>query len=109
MATFSLPSNWTNTSPLTTATFNIVTSNITGQDFGIEQLPDTNNATSTLQPNPAGTNRVQVSTLSGSDPEDGTIGTGGSFKIVTLPTNGTLYYNGAAVTSGQTITQQFSF
>ncbi|QLE48234.1 hypothetical protein FD724_08915 [Nostoc sp. C057] len=99
----SLPSNWVNTSPLTTATFNTAT-NISSKDFGIEQLPDTNNVNGTTTTNPGGTNTVQVPTLSGTDPEDGNLGSGNSFKIVSLPTNGTLYYNGVAVTANQVIT-----
>jgi uncharacterized repeat protein (TIGR01451 family) len=101
--TSSLPANWTNTSPLTQTAFNIGISNISSKDFGIEQLPDTNAVTATSQTNPGGTGIVQVPTLSGTDPEDGSLGTGRSFKIVTLPTNGTLYYNGVAVTAGQVI------
>ena len=99
----SLPSNWVNTSPLTTAGFNIGT-NISSKDFGIEQLPDTNNVTASPQTNPGGTNTVQVPALSGTDPEDGSLGSGKSFKIVSLPTNGTLYYNGVTVTVNQVIT-----
>ncbi|MBD2507075.1 hypothetical protein H6G91_07310 [Nostoc muscorum FACHB-395] len=99
----SLPSNWVNTSPLTTATFNTAT-NIFSKDFGIEQLPDTNNVSGSTTTNPGGTNTVQVPTLSGTDPEDGNLGSGNSFKIVSLPTNGTLYYNGVAVTANQIIT-----
>ncbi|MBN3911315.1 MAG: hypothetical protein HWQ35_33720 [Nostoc sp. NMS1] len=99
----SLPSNWVNTSPLTTATFNTST-NISSKDFGIEQLPDTNNVSGSTTTNPGGTNTVQVPTLSGTDPEDGNLGSGNSFKIVSLPTNGTLYYNGVAVTANQVIT-----
>ncbi|BAZ27864.1 hypothetical protein NIES4074_02920 [Cylindrospermum sp. NIES-4074] len=100
----SLPANWINTSPLTTLPFATSTTNITGKDFGIEQLPNTNDSTATSQPNPGGTNRVVVPNLSGTDPEDGTLGTGKTFKIVTLPNNGTLYYNNAAVTANQVIT-----
>ncbi|MEH1863896.1 MAG: hypothetical protein V7K69_02475 [Nostoc sp.] len=99
----SLPSNWVNTSPLTTATFNTAT-NISSKDFGIEQLPDTNNVNGSTTTNPGGTNTVQVPTLSGTDPEDGNLGSGNSFKIVSLPSNGTLYYNGVAVTVNQVIT-----
>ncbi|MBD0262971.1 MAG: DUF11 domain-containing protein, partial [Tolypothrix sp. Co-bin9] len=99
----SLPSNWVNTSPLTTATFNTST-NIASKDFGIEQLPDTNNVSGSTTTNPGGTNTVQVPTLSGTDPEDGNLGSGNSFKIVSLPTNGTLYYSGVAVTANQVIT-----
>ncbi len=96
-----LPPNWVKTSPLTTAAFNTGT-NILNQDFGIEQLPTTNNVTASSQPNSGGTTIVPA--LSGTDPEDGTLGTGKSFKIITLPTNGTLSYNGVAVTAGQVIT-----
>jgi len=98
----SIPSNWVNTTPLTTATFNTGT-NISSKDFGIEQLPDTNNVSASPQPNPGGTNTVQVPALSGTDPEDGNLGSGKSFKIVSLPTNGTLYYNNTAVTANQVI------
>ncbi|MEH1938025.1 MAG: hypothetical protein V7L14_30845 [Nostoc sp.] len=99
----SIPPNWVNTSPLTTAIFNTGT-NISSKDFGIEQLPNTNNVTASPQTNPGGTNTVQVPALSGTDLEDGTLGSSKSFKIVSLPTNGTLYYNGVAVTANQVIT-----
>ncbi|MEH2418543.1 hypothetical protein [Nostoc sp.] len=99
----SLPPNWVNTSPLTTAAFNTGT-NISSKDFGIEQLPDTNNVIGSTKKNPGGTNTVQVPTLSGTDPEDGNLSSGNSFKIVSLPNNGTLYYNGVAVTANQVIT-----
>ncbi|MEI1373436.1 hypothetical protein PQG02_06205 [Nostoc sp. UHCC 0926] len=97
-----LPPNWVSTSPLTTAAFNTGT-NISSKDFGIEQLPDTINLNPASQTNPGGTATVQVATLAGTDPEDGALGSGKTFKIVTLPTNGTLTYNGTAVTAGQTI------
>lgn len=99
-----LPTGWMNTTSLTTAPFSLSTTSITNKNFGIEQLPNTNNVTAVSQLNPGGTNTVQVAVLSGSDPEDGTIGSGQSFKIVTLPTNGTLFYSGVAVTAGQVIT-----
>jgi hypothetical protein len=108
-----LPTGWTNTgenkagTPETTTPGDIAvtfgTANLVSQDFGIERIPETNPATSPSQVNPIGNGRVEVPALSGSDPEDGTLGTGKSFKIVTLPTNGTLYYNGTAVTVGQVI------
>ena len=100
--TASLPPNWINTSPLTTAAFNTGT-NISSKDFGIEQLPDTTNLNPASQTNPGGTLTVQVPTLAGTDPEDGALGSGNKFKIVTLPTNGTLTYNNVAVTAGQVI------
>ena len=110
----SLPSNWVNTGEnkngttetttpgdiaITTTTVNI----ITNQDFGIEQLPNTNDLNAASQTNPGGTATVQVPTLAGTDPEDGALGSGKTFKIVTLPTNGTLTYNNVAVTAGQII------
>ncbi|MGF2035055.1 MAG: hypothetical protein RMZ43_007040 [Nostoc sp. CmiVER01] len=100
--TASLPANWVNTSPLTTAAFDTGTS-ISSKDFGIEQLPNTTDLTAVSQTNPGGTATVQVTTLAGTDPEDGALGSGKKFKIVTLPTNGTLTYNNVAVTAGQII------
>jgi uncharacterized repeat protein (TIGR01451 family) len=67
------------------------------------QVPDTTNLSPASQINPGGTNTVQVPTLVGNDPEDGALGSGNSFKIVALPTNGVLYYNGTIISPGQTI------
>jgi len=76
--------------------------------FGIERTPTANNVTGTTQQNPGGNYKlVTVVTLTGSDPDDGTYtGTSGTDDIIiqTLPANATLYYNGTAVTAGQTIT-----
>ena len=109
----SLPANWVNTgeskngvtetTTLGDIAITTATTSIANQNFGIEQLPDTNNVSSTSQTNPGGTVTVQVPTLAGTDPEDGAIGGGNRFKIVTLPTNGILYYNNIAVTTGQII------
>jgi uncharacterized repeat protein (TIGR01451 family) len=98
----SLPPNWINTSPLTTAAFDTGTS-ISNRDFGIEQLPNTADLTPAAQANPGGMMSVQVPTLAGTDPEDGALGSGQRFKVVTLPTNATLTYNSAPVTAGQVI------
>jgi uncharacterized repeat protein (TIGR01451 family) len=95
----SVPTNWKNTSPLTTAAFNIGSSNITGQDFGIEQLPTAVGGTATSQANPTGTNTVTVaSTLfTGSTDPDGTIA---SYKITAFPSNATsITIDGANYTS----------
>ncbi len=94
-----VPTGWTNTSPLTTTAFNIVTSNITGQDFGIEQLPTAAATDPASQVNPGGTTLVTVPSthFTGSDP-DGTIAT---FKFTTFPTNATsITINGTNYTSG---------
>ncbi|MBG1261092.1 beta strand repeat-containing protein [Nostoc commune] len=81
----------------------VTTTNVTGVNLGIERVPDTTNLSPASQTNPGGTATVQVPTLAGTDPEDGALGSGKTFKIVTLPTNGTLTYNGTAVTAGQII------
>jgi uncharacterized repeat protein (TIGR01451 family) len=65
--------------------------------------PTTNDLNAASQPNPGGTTAVQVTMLAGSDPEDGPLGAGKSFKIESLPTNGTLSYNNAPVLAGQII------
>jgi uncharacterized repeat protein (TIGR01451 family) len=108
-----LPSGWVSTGENLNNTIDgtidsilavpVTTSNITTANFGIEQLPTTTAVTGTTQTNPGGTIQVQAPTLAGTDPEDGVLGTGKSFKIISLPSNGTLYYNGTAVTTNQVI------
>ncbi|OYU64990.1 MAG: hypothetical protein CFE22_15890 [Cytophagaceae bacterium BCCC1] len=80
----------------------VVASNITGVNFGLNQLPNSNTASGTFL-NPTGTNTVTVPTLGGSDPEDGSLGVTNSIIIKVLPLNGTLYYNGIAVVDEQVI------
>ena len=106
-----LPSNWVNTSPLI-HTFNAGTASVTGIDFGIEQLPGSNNQNYTigvptlnslLTLNGAGT-VASPGPLSGSDPEDGTLGSGDTVAITSVPTNNEqLYYNGKLVTANTII------
>jgi uncharacterized repeat protein (TIGR01451 family) len=104
-----LPNNWVSTGENLNGTadgtvdgkqtITVGTTAVTGINFGIEQLPDTTPVTGTNQTNPGGTTTVQAPTLAGTDPEDGALSTGKTFQIVTLPTNGTLYYNGVAITA----------
>ena len=108
-----LPSGWVSTGENLNGTADgtvdsiisvpVTTSSVAGANLGIEQLPTTTDLTPTSQTNPGGTVTVQVPALAGTDPEDGALGSGKTFKIVTLPTNGTLTYNNVAVTAGQTI------
>ncbi|MCU0325203.1 MAG: choice-of-anchor A family protein, partial [Spirosomaceae bacterium] len=98
-----IPSGWVNTSPLTHTSFNVTTIDVVGKDFGIQRPPTSDNKTAASQNNPGGTVRVQTPSLSGNDPEDGVMGTGQTFVIKTLPTNGILYYNNVAVVVGQVI------
>ncbi|MDO6429248.1 hypothetical protein Q4E93_01525 [Flavitalea sp. BT771] len=106
----SIPATWINTSPLNQS-FNSVESNITGIDFGIEQLPNsvdqhytisTPILNSTMTLNGAGT-IASPGPLKGSDPEDGTLGTGKKVVITQVPSNEQLYYNGVLVTNNTTI------
>jgi hypothetical protein len=102
-----LPVNWSNTSPLTyvAVPFNIGITDITGKDFGLDQLPETIAVNTATQANPPGVTQYQVPTLSGTDPEDGALGSGKTFKIATIPAaaEGILYYNGVPVVAGDTI------
>lgn len=87
--------------------FTVLSVDVTNLNFGINQIPTSENKTEAAQLNPGGSVQVVVPTLTGTDLEDGTYnGTSGTNDIVihTLPSNGTLYYNGVAVTEGQVIT-----
>jgi hypothetical protein len=105
----SVPAAWANTSPLTYSAlpFALGITPVTGKDFGIERLPITLPVSAATQANPPGTTKYTVPTLSGTDGEDGVLGSGSTFKIVTIPdplTQGILYYDGVAVpATGQTI------
>lgn len=103
-------SGWINTSPLL-RTFNSSNYSITGQDFGIEQLPnsyDQNytiampalNALVTL--NGSGT-VASPGPLTGIDPEDGSLGSGKNVVITSVPANEQLYYGGVLLTNGYRI------
>ncbi len=78
----------------------VASADVTNANFGIEQTPTANPVTASSQPNPGNTNQIAVPTLGGTDPEDPSLT---KVIIQTLPSNGTLYYNGSAVTAGQTI------
>ena len=85
---------------------------MTGLDFGVEQLPNSVDQSYTIATpilnsmmplNGAGT-VASPGPLKGSDPEDGTLGTGKTVVITQVPLNEQLYYNGVLVTNNQTIT-----
>lgn len=106
-----IPTGWTNTSPIIRS-FNSGTTPLTGLDFGIEQPPTSYNQNYTigmpaqnalLTLNGIGT-VANPGPLTGTDPEDGTMGTGKNVIIVTTPTNEQLYYNGLLVTANYKIT-----
>jgi CshA-type fibril repeat protein len=83
-----------------------VNANISNAYFAIEQPPVADDVTLAGQVNPGGTSTITVPALTGNDPEQGVfagIGNGDTILINTVPANGTLYYNGVAVTAGTTI------
>ncbi|HTR31563.1 MAG TPA: hypothetical protein VMH27_19960 [Puia sp.] len=105
-----LPSNWVNTSPLI-HTFNAGTGNVTGIDFGIEQLPSAPNQNYTIG-TPAlnsmeplnGTGIItSPGPLNGTDPEDGALELNKTVVITSVPSNEQLYYGGNLVTNNETI------
>jgi hypothetical protein len=101
-----IPSAWINTSPLI-ETFNSGTTSVTGVDFGIEQLPNSFDQNYTIGTPPLNSyiplngsgNVSSPGPLTGTDPEDGSMGSGRTVNITTVPTNSQLYYNGVLVTN----------
>lgn len=115
----SLPTGWTYTGERRNTVIDLGTpgvvdtrtygfTNVISFDFGIEQLPNSDDAIKTiLQPSIG-----QLITLngganppvaSGSDPEDGALGANNTIVVTALPANSILLYNGIAVTTGQVI------
>jgi hypothetical protein len=111
-ATPVLPSAWTATSPLIhPITPDLTSANVTGIDFGIEQLPTAVGGSNPIQANPTGTGTVIVPatlfTTNASDP-DGTVT---AYKITAFPSNatsitinGTLYFLANFPATGVTLT-----
>ena len=79
------------------------TVNITGINFGIERLPDSDNKNVNYTLNIPG-QQYAVPGFTGSDPEDGIFGSGNTYKITSVPINAVLFYNGALVSTNQVIT-----
>ena len=119
VATTSLNTNWINTgdayglnnmsgSGVKNGTANCYvavstsTNNITGVNFGIERLPNSDNKSASYASNVPGM-QYAIPALGGSDPEDGTLGTGKTYKITSVPNNAVLFYNGLLVSTGQVI------
>ncbi len=79
---------------------NVVTSNVSNANFGMEQLPTPTSNTAAGQANPGGTNSATVppATFGGTDPSGGTIT---SLRITTFPTGATsITINGTNYTAG---------
>ncbi len=106
-----VPADWINTSPIQKS-FSTGVVNITGIDFGIEQLPNSNSQNYTIA-RPAVNSYLTLNgdgtvsypgPLSGSDPEDGIMGSAKKVVITQVPANAVLYYNGNILTSNSVIT-----
>ncbi len=78
--------------------------NITNVNFGIERLPDSDDKTITYPKNLPGIKYDIATGLTGLDPEDGTLGSGKTYKITKLPVGADLYYNNILVTLNQVFT-----
>ncbi len=97
-----LPPEWTGTSPLESLAFDLQIANITGKNFGVDKLPETQPVETLGLANPPGNTKYQVPTLKAIDAEDDPLGTSPTpktFKIVTLPdaNQGILFYDSVAV------------
>jgi hypothetical protein len=104
----SLPANWTFTGEGTAAAGDglvngstsviVGSSEVSGVNFGLDQLPTPTSTTLLARANPGGTNAITIppSSLTGTDP-DGTVA---SIRYVSFPTNTTtLYIGNTAYTS----------
>lgn len=85
---------------------------ITDANFGLDIAPVANDVNAASQANPGGTQKVTVPNLNGTDPEDGTLngGTGNTIKITSIPSpteQGVLYYDGNAITTVNTVIQNY--
>jgi hypothetical protein len=91
-------------------TFSVGTLPVTDANFGLQIPPTANDVTAAAQANPGGTQTVTVPTLNGLDAEDGTLqgGAGNTVKILTLPANAKLYYNGGEITLINTIITDYN-
>lgn len=123
-----LPDNWVSTgeqngtgtgndglADANSASFTMPASNVTHRDFGIEQLPETQNRAVSV-PQPAG-GSIPVGTITsnttsavlGNDPDGNAgsnlvLGNSGTIVITSLANNGVAYYSGTAIQVGQEIT-----
>lgn len=117
-----LPTGWVNTGETRNGTIDagaegVIDARIYGYtntvnfDFGIDRLPETNNATTNIPAPGVGqfttlNGGANPQVLSGSDPEDQPVSgplTSRTVRITTLPTNTELYYNGVLLTTATTI------
>ena len=90
----SIPTGWTNTSPLQTTAFNTTNANIIAKDFGMEQLPQSAISVQSSVGNPGGfgfatiaTSAFQTATGGNPNTSDAGGGTVTNMRITSFPTN----------------------
>ena len=76
--------------------------NINAVNFGVQRLPNSDNKSVNYTANTPGL-KYNVPALSGTDPEDGILGTGKTYKITSQPANAVLFYNSMIVSLNQVI------
>jgi hypothetical protein len=84
-------------------TVKTTTANITNVNFAVEQLPVADDRDIIYTINLPNVQYDVTGGLTGTDPEDGALGAGKTFKITSLPYAAVLYYNAIAVTVNQEI------
>ena len=99
----SLPTNWrySNSDSKGTLVVSVKSLDVTEVNFGVNKQPVVADVKAETVVNPDTNHRVQVPDLNILNNEDGTLPT--VVTLTNLPNNGTLYYNGVAVTEGQVI------
>ena len=76
--------------------------NVTNVNFGCERLPNSDDKSASYLVNVPG-QLYAVPGLTGTDPEDGVLGSGMTYKITSLPGGAVLYYSNVSVVLNQVI------
>ena len=92
------PGTATTSIPVTTGIVSI-----TAVNFGIERLPGSDDRVINYPLNTPDLLYNVTGGLTGTDPEDGVLGTGNTYKITGLPVGAVLFYNNVSVTLNQVI------
>lgn len=77
--------------------------NVSAVGVGVQRLPDSDDRVINYPRNDPNIQYDVTGGLTGSDPEDGILGAGKTYKITQLPFGSVLYYNGIAVSLNQVI------
>ena len=77
--------------------------NVTNVNCAVERLPDSDDRSLFYSGNTPNIQYDVTGGLTGTDPEDGTLGSGKTYKITSLPYTAVLFYNGIAVSLNEVI------